>query len=188
MLRPPRVLALLGSGVQAAAHLHALRRVAHFDEVRVWSRTREHAERFARDHGARAMDAQRAVTGADVVVTVTSSHEPVLEGEWLESEAFVVAVGANRPNWRELDDTAMRGVLVVDSREAAARESGDVILSKAQIYAEAGEIIAGNKPPPRGGTIVFKSLGLAVEDIYAAQLVLRAHEADAATRPFRAEG
>jgi thiomorpholine-carboxylate dehydrogenase len=121
-------------------------------------------------------------------VTVTSSREPVLAGEWLADEVLVVAVGANRPDWRELDDVAMRDVVVVDSREAAVRESGDVILSNAPIYAEAGEIIAGRKALPRGGRVVFKSLGLAVEDVFAAQLVLRAHEADAATRPFRAKG
>ena len=95
-----RVLALLGSGVQAEAHLEALSRVRHFDEVRVWSRTPEHAERFAREHGARAMDAESAVRGADVIVTATNAVEPILKGAWLKGGAHVNAVGSPRPTWR----------------------------------------------------------------------------------------
>src|SRR5438046_419076 len=140
-----RVLALLGSGVQAAAHLEALSQVRHFDEVRVWSRTADHAEAFARKHNARAMDAESAVRGADVIVTATNAREPILKGAWLKRGAHVNAVGSPRPTWRELDDDAMANVLVVDSREAVLKESGDVILSKAKIYAEAGEIFAGSK-------------------------------------------
>jgi thiomorpholine-carboxylate dehydrogenase len=165
------VLALLGSGVQARAHLEALAHVRRFDDVRVWSRTAAHAERFAREHGARAMDAESAVRGADVVVTATAALEPILMGRWLEPGAHVNAVGAPRPTWRELDDEAMANVLVVDSREAVSKESGDVILSKAAVYAEAGEIFAGVTPPPTGRTTVFKSVGLAIEDIAAARLV-----------------
>ncbi len=167
-----RVLALLGSGVQAKAHLDALSQVRRFEEVRVWSRTREHAERFAEANGARAMDAEAAVRDADVVVTATSATEPVLRGDWLKPGAHVNAVGAPRPNWRELDDAAMANALVVDSREAVLKESGDVILSKAAIYAEAGEIFAGRVPAPQSQTTIFKSVGLAVEDIAAAQLVV----------------
>jgi ornithine cyclodeaminase/alanine dehydrogenase-like protein (mu-crystallin family) len=167
-----RVLALLGSGVQAQAHLEALRHVCRFEEVRVWSPTAAHAQRFASRHGACAMEAEEAVRGADVIVTVTSSQQPVLRGEWLKRGAHVNAIGACRPNWRELDDAAMRaGVLIVDSRDAALRESGDVILSRAQIFAEAGELFAGTRQAQRETTTVFKSLGLAVEDIAAARLV-----------------
>jgi thiomorpholine-carboxylate dehydrogenase len=178
-LAPPgsRVLALLGSGVQASAHLEALSRVCTFDEVRVWSRTREHAERFAEEHGALAApDAEAAVRNADIIVTATSTQTPVLRGEWLKPGAHVNAIGAARPTWRELDDEAMTSaVLVVDSREAALKESGDVILSNAPIYAEVGEIFAAAKPrPPTGRTTVFKSLGIAVEDIAAASLVYEA--------------
>lgn len=168
-----RVLALLGSGVQAKAHLEALSRVRPFDDVRVWSRTPEHAQRFAMEHNATAKaDAESAVRGADVIVTATNSQEPVLKGSWLKPGAHVNAVGANRPTWRELDDEVMTaGALVVDSREAVLKESGDVILSKAAIYAEAGEIFAGTKPKPASRTTVFKSVGIAVEDIAAARLV-----------------
>jgi thiomorpholine-carboxylate dehydrogenase len=166
-----RVLALLGSGVQAHAHLEALREVCRFEEVRVWSRNAARAQQFADRHGARAMEAEAAVRGADVIVTATSSEQPVLRGEWLKPGAHVNAIGACLPSWRELDDAAMRGSLViVDSREAAVRESGDVILSKAPIFAEAGEVFAGARRVPRESTTVFKSLGLAVEDIAAARL------------------
>jgi len=173
-----RVLAVLGSGVQAHAHVHALAHVGEFDEIRVWSRTADHARRFAREHGAIVMDAEPAVRGADVVVVATSSQEPLLHGAWLKPGAHVNAVGANRPAWRELDDDAMENVLFVDSRAAAAQESGDAIGSKASIYAEIGELFAGNvDAPPRSTTTVFKSLGLAVEDLAAAQLVFHAHAA-----------
>jgi len=166
-----RVLALLGSGVQARAHLEALQQVRHFEEVRVWSRTAEHAERFARLHKTKAMPAESAVRGADVVVTATAALQPILKGAWLKPGAHVNAVGAPRPDWRELDDLAMASTLIVDSREAVLKESGDVILSKAEIYAEIGEIFAGVKPAPVSATTVFKSVGIAVEDIAAAKLV-----------------
>ena len=178
-LTPPesRVLALLGSGVQASAHLEALSRVRRFDEMRVWSRKPEHAQRFADDHDAKAMpNVESAVRDADVIVTATNALEPFLKGSWLKRGALVNAVGSPRPTWRELDNEVMTaGVLVVDSREAVLKESGDVILSKAPIYAEVGELFAGMKPkPPSGTTIVFKSVGIAVEDIAAARLVYEA--------------
>jgi thiomorpholine-carboxylate dehydrogenase len=175
-----RILALLGSGVQAGAHLEALRRVRTFDDVRVWSPTAANAERFATAHGAtRTADAETAVRGADVVVTATSATEPVLRGAWLKAGAHVNAVGATRPAWRELDDAAMANVLVVDSREAALRESGDVILSGAAIAAEAGELFAGKRTIAASQTTVFKSLGLAVEDLAAAKLAYDATAGDA---------
>ncbi len=167
-----RVLAILGSGVQAHSHVEALARIGDFREIRVWSRTPEHAQHFANEHGAVATDAASAVRDADVIVVATSATQPVLKGEWLKRGAHVNAVGANRPQWRELDDAAMRNVLVVDSREGAMQESGDVILSGAEISAEAGELFSGKKQVPRSATTIFKSLGLAVEDLAAAQLVL----------------
>jgi ornithine cyclodeaminase/alanine dehydrogenase-like protein (mu-crystallin family) len=166
-----RVLALLGSGVQAHAHLQALSQVCRFEEVRVWSRTAEHAERFAAQHNLKTMPLEAAVRGADVVVTATNALQPILNGAWLKPGAHVNAVGSPRPDWRELDDRAMANTLVVDSREAVLKESGDVILSKAKIYGEIGEIFAGIKPDPIGATTVFKSVGIAVEDIAAAKLV-----------------
>ncbi len=168
-----KVLAILGSGVQARSHVETLRLVRKFDEIRVWSHTPEHAERFAKEIGAKAMPAEDAVRGADVIVTVTNSKTPVLKGAWLKLGCHVNAVGACRPDWRELDDETMANVVFVDSREAAMKESGDVILSGAEIYPELGEAFAGKIPSRANETTIFKSLGMAVEDIAAALLVYR---------------
>jgi ornithine cyclodeaminase/alanine dehydrogenase-like protein (mu-crystallin family) len=168
-----RVLALLGSGVQAGSHLQALSHVREFSEVRIWSRTAAHADRFAREHGIIAVESpEAAVRGADVVVTATAAHEPILKGAWLQPGAHVNAVGSSRPDWRELDDEAMRNTVVVDSREAAALEAGDVIVSRARVYAEIGEIFDGAKPATPSATTIFKSVGLACEDVAAARLVI----------------
>lgn len=168
-----RVLAVLGSGVQAQSHIDALRFVRQFNEIRVWSRTPAHAEKFAAEVGGKAMSAEEAANGADVVVTVTSSTTPVLKGEWLKPGAHVNAVGACRPDWRELDDAAMQNVVIVDSRAAAHQESGDVILSRAKIQGELGEALAGKVEVDRSRTTIFKSLGMAIEDLASAMLVYR---------------
>ena len=170
-----KVLAILGSGVQARSHVEALRLVRQFEEIRVWSPTRERAERFAKEVGATATSAEEAVRGADVIVTVTSSKAPVLRGVWLKTGCHVNAIGACRPDWRELDDEAMSNVVFVDSREGAMKESGDVILSGAKIYAELGEALAGKVPLRANETTIFKSLGMAVEDIAAAMLVYHSY-------------
>ncbi len=168
------VLAILGSGVQARAHVAALGRVRAFEEIRVWSRTRAHAERFAEEIGGRVMAAEDAVRGADVVVTATATKAPILEGAWLKPGAHVNAIGWGGYTSRELDDAAMANVVVVESREAALDQCGDVILSRAEIYAELGEILAGAKAAPTGQTTVFDSVGIAVEDLAAARLVYEA--------------
>lgn len=168
-----KVAALLGSGALARSHALALRAARPISEIRVWSRNPDNVARCARDiEGVEFSSAEAAVRDADIVCTLTTATEPVLKGAWLRPGAFVAAVGAPRPAWRELDDEAMRNVVVADSREAAAQESGDVILSRAKVYAEIGEILAGTRPPPPpGSTIVFKALGQAVEDAVAARLV-----------------
>jgi ornithine cyclodeaminase/alanine dehydrogenase-like protein (mu-crystallin family) len=169
-----RVLAILGSGVQARTHFQALKLVRNFEEIRIWSRTPKHAERFADDTGAAYTTAEQAVRDADVIVTVTNAAEPVLRGAWLKPGAHVNAVGAVGPKARELDDDAMKNAMVVvESREAALQESGEIMHSGAQIYAELGEVLAGKIPKPQGQTTVFKSLGIAVEDVAAAELVYR---------------
>src|SRR6266404_5237578 len=175
LLAPPdvKVLAILGSGVQARSHNEALRLVRQFEEIHVWSPTNAHAESFAEEIGAKAMSAEDAVRDADVVVTATNSTMSILRGAWLKPGCHVNAVGACRPDWRELDDSAMRNVVFVDSREAAMKESGDVILSGAEIYAELGEALARKVPARANGTTIFKSLGMAVEDIAAALFVYR---------------
>jgi ornithine cyclodeaminase/alanine dehydrogenase-like protein (mu-crystallin family) len=166
------VLALLGSGVQARSHLEALRLVRDFREVRVWSP--RNAAAFAREHGVTAAaSAEAAVRGADVIVTATTSQTPVLHGAWLKPGAHINAVGAPRPDWRELDDeTLRRSRIYVDSRAAAMKESGDMRAAET-IVAEIGEVAAGTQPG-RGAPeeiTLFKSLGLAVEDVATAALV-----------------
>ena len=168
-----KVLAILGSGVQARSHVEALRLVRDLQEIRVWSPTTARAEEFAKEVGAKVMSAEAAVRGADVVVTATSSKMSILQGAWLKPGAHVNAVGACRPDWRELDDDAMANVVFVDSREGAMKESGDIILSDAKIYAELGEALAGKIDNRASETTIFKSLGMAVEDIAAATLVYR---------------
>jgi thiomorpholine-carboxylate dehydrogenase len=113
-----------------------------------------------------------AVRGADTVVVATSSRTPVLRGEWLSDGTHVNAVGACRPDWRELDDDLVRGArLYVESREAATRESGDVMAGT--VVAELGEVVAGTAPGRRTDDEVtlFKSVGVAAEDIATAVLV-----------------
>jgi thiomorpholine-carboxylate dehydrogenase len=175
LLAPPdsKILAILGSGVQARSHAEALGLVRRFEEVRVWSPTKENANQFAKEIDAKSMSPEDAVRGADVVVTATNSKTPVLMGSWLKSGCHVNAIGACRPDWRELDDDAIANVVFVDSREGALKESGDVILSRAKIYAELGEALAGKVPLRANETTIFKSLGMAVEDIAAAMLVCR---------------
>src|SRR5205085_9210567 len=120
--------------------------VRQFEEIRVWSPNKPHAEQFAKEIGAKVMSPEAAVHGADVIVTATSSTVPILQGKWLKPGCHVNAVGACRPDWRELDDDAMRNVVFVDSRAGALQESGDIILSGANIYAELGEALAGKVP------------------------------------------
>ncbi len=181
------VLAIIGSGVQARSHLEALRLVRPVREVRVWSprNARAFAEQF-RIHAAPS--AEEAVRGADIVVVATTSKTPVLFGEWLSPGTHINAVGAARPEWRELDDeTLRRARLYVDSRAAATRESGDVIAAR-WIVAEIGEVIAGIQPGRASADEItlFKSVGVAVEDVVTADLVyhkaLVAFNASAAAR------
>ncbi|HEX4600614.1 MAG TPA: NAD(P)-binding domain-containing protein [Gemmatimonadales bacterium] len=166
-------LAILGSGVQAKSHLAALRLVRSFEEVRVWSP--RHAAEFAQRHGVKAVaTAADAVRGADVVVVAVSATTPVLQGRWLSPGTHVNAIGATRPDWRELDDDLVTTARVfVDSGEAALRESGDVIAAKRAVT-EIGAVVAGTDPGRRSAREItlFKSVGVAVEDVVAAALVL----------------
>ena len=170
-----KTLTILGSGVQARSHLEALRLVRPFGEVRVWSP--RNAERFAQEFNVHAAcSAEEAVRGADVIVVATSAITPILHGEWLAPGAHINAVGATRPNWRELDDEVLRrSTIYVESREPALEESGDVIAAAKELI-EIGEAIAGK----RAGRIsidqvtLFKSVGVAAEDIASADLALKA--------------
>jgi ornithine cyclodeaminase/alanine dehydrogenase-like protein (mu-crystallin family) len=166
------VLALIGSGVQARSHLKALRLVRDFTDVRVWSP--RNADAFAKEHGVTAAaSAEEAVRGASVIVTATGSTTPVLRGEWLSPGAHINAVGAPRPDWRELDDEVLRrSTIFVDSREACMKESGDVIAA-GKIAGEIGEVVASTVAGRRSDDEItlFKSVGLAVEDVVTADYV-----------------
>ena len=168
--RDAKILGILGSGVQARSHMRALTRVRKFEEIRVWSRSHDNALRFAEEVGAQVTTAEEAA-GADVVLTLTSSAVPVLHGRWLKKDAVVCAVGAVTPDRRELDEEAMQGAVVVESREAAMREPGDILLAKAQVSAEIGELLNGAQLDRREKPVVFKSVGIAIEDIATAKLV-----------------
>jgi alanine dehydrogenase len=173
-----QVLGILGSGVQARSHFEALGLVREFREVRVWSPTADHVRQFAAETGARAMEnAEAVVRGADVVVAVTASPTPVIWSEWVEEGAHVIAVGSGLPTQRELDPKlVVRSRLVVDSRAAALKEAGDVVMGIAEGRWTAEHIAAelGERPLRQNDReiTVFKSLGLAVEDLFAAHLVL----------------
>ena len=178
-----RVLAILGSGVQGRAHLMALTGVRKFEEIRVYSPTEAHARALAAagDGLARVVNsAEDAVRGADVVVTATTAREPVLRRDWLEPGAHVNAVGASMPSVRELDvDTVAACALFCDSRESLRNEAGEYLLALEQgaipgenhVRGELGEVLAGSAPGrlDAGELTVFRSLGLAVEDLAAAQ-------------------
>ncbi len=173
-----QVLGILGSGVQARSHLEALRLVRDFSEVRAWSPTAERLRQFSEETGVRAMkSAEEVVRGADVVVTVTPSQTPVVRSEWVEDGAHVIAVGSCLPTHRELDPLLVaRARLIVDSRAAALKEAGDVVMGIAEGRWTAEHIAAelGELPVRRDEReiTVFKSLGLAMEDLFAAHLVL----------------
>jgi ornithine cyclodeaminase/alanine dehydrogenase-like protein (mu-crystallin family) len=171
----PLTLAILGSGVQARAHLQALRLVCEIKEVRVWSRTPSHADAFACETGAVSSPLEEALYGADIVIGVANVSEPLILGKHLSPTAFVAAIAAVGASKRELDNEAMQASIIVESRESALCESGDIIDTGMPIYAELGEILAGNiPPPPSDRRAVYKGLGIAAEDLAAARLVYEA--------------
>lgn len=173
-VQPPTTFGIIGSGVQARAHIRALKHVwPEMREIRIASRNSENAARLAAEMNARAVAPEEAAA-ADVVLTATTSPTPVLLGSWLKPNALVLAVGASTASLRELDDEAMlSSFLVAEARANVERESGDVILSGAKVQAEIGEILINPAAAtiPRDCRIVFKTVGMAVEDITAARLV-----------------
>jgi ornithine cyclodeaminase len=180
-----RVLAILGAGVQGRAHVESLLGVREFEEIRVCSRSDDKARSLA-DLDERASVpscAEDAVRGADVVVTATSSREPVIRREWLAEGAHVNAVGASTPAAREIDTaTVAAAAMFCDSRESVRNEAGEFRLAISEgaiggedhIRAELGEVLAGSQPGRRdaGELTLFRSLGVAIEDIAAAQVAV----------------
>ncbi|MGC8487324.1 MAG: ornithine cyclodeaminase family protein [Clostridia bacterium] len=189
ILAPPEAhsLALLGSGTQAHLHLSALGTVRDINRLWVWSPTPAHREALAAD--ARAMgiraeaseDARTAVTDADIITTLTPARAPILAGEWLRAGVHVNAAGASVPGFRELAaDVVGRAAVYVDWREAALREADDVrlpiedgVVAEAHVKGDLTDLVRGAVPPRPAGTVtLFKSVGLALEDAYAALFVL----------------
>jgi ornithine cyclodeaminase len=177
-------LAIVGSGVQGRSHIEAMRAVRPWARIRIASRTNENAQALADETGAEAAESvEEAVRGADVVVTATNSSEPVLRHEWLKPGAHVNAVGSSVKTARELDTATMAaGSLFVDRRESTLNEAGDYLLAAEEgaigpdhIKAEIGEILIGKHPGRTSPDelTVFKSLGLAVEDLAAAEYVVQ---------------
>ena len=175
-----RVLTILGAGVQGRSHLKALLPVRDFEEVRVYAPSVEHARSMADGRASVAASAEEAVRGADVVVLATSSPEPVISRDWLAPGAHVNAVGASVPSARELDvDTVVACALFCDSRESLRNEAGEYRLAVEQgaiagddhVRGELGEVLAGMADGRRDDEelTVFRSLGLAVEDLAAAE-------------------
>ncbi|MBW2366679.1 MAG: ornithine cyclodeaminase family protein [Deltaproteobacteria bacterium] len=166
-----KTLAMLGAGTQAKSHIEALSHVREFGEIRIWNRTPERAEKLATEVGGRPMSCERAVRDADVVVAATGATEPILNGKWLRPGAKVASVGWGSPDTGELDAKTMSHIVVVDSREGALAESGNIRGLNAEIYAELGEVLDGTRPVNSNDTIVFESIGMACQDIAAATLV-----------------
>jgi len=192
-------LAIIGSGVQARSHLEAYQLVRQLKQVRIWSPKPRSREQFVDDMSdhvpvpiVAAETAEAAVRGADLIVLVTSSPTPVIEDAWVSKGAHVVCVGACRPNQQEMPPALVaRSRLYVDSKAAALLESGDVVMNiaaklfdESHIRGEIGELVLGRVAGRASAddVTVFKSLGMAVEDVVAADLVFRrASESGAGT-------
>jgi ornithine cyclodeaminase len=181
------VLAVIGSGVQARSHVDAIARVRDLRSIRAWSPNPERLETFVRETQPRTgatvtpcASARAAVEGADIVVLATSAREPVIESEWIADGTHVCAVGACRPDQREMDTALVaRARVFVDSRAGARAESGDLLVpmregafDETHILGELGEVLAGLLRGRRSAAevTIFKSLGMAVEDVAAAHL------------------
>jgi alanine dehydrogenase len=183
-------LAILGAGVQARTHIEAIAAVRPLRRVRIWSRNAEHATALAAELRRRfgfpieaAPSAEAAVREADIVATVTASPEPILQRAWLKEGVHINAVGSSIPTSREIDTATMVAArLFVDRRESALAEAGDLLIAMGEgavkgdhVQAELGEVIIGKNPgrrSPRELTL-FKSLGLAVEDVASAAYIAR---------------
>jgi len=189
LARPDTVtVAILGAGTQAASHIEAMLTVRPIERFRVWSRAADKVQAFAKEQAARhgvtveaASDIASAVDGADIVCTTTSAREPILFAEMLEPGMHINAVGASIPSWREIDPGVLPlASLFTDRRESLANEAGEFIhaveeslIPSGLVVPEIGEILAGDHPGRTSETEItlFRSLGLAVEDIASAQLV-----------------
>ncbi len=186
----PKVVAILGAGIQGHSHLWAMCEVREVTRVRVYDHTRTKAEKFKTANESRfripidvAFSAEAAIRGADLIVLATTSPTPIVQWAWLKPGAHINAVGSHAPGARELDsDTVAHARVVVDSREANFAECGDVLIplqegriTRDMVVDEIGEVAAGTKPGRSNPTqvTIYKSVGIAVEDVAAANLIYR---------------
>jgi len=184
------VAGILGAGVQARAHILALNRVRKLEKIKLYSPSRANAVAIRKELAPLvdaaievAGSAEETVRNADLVVTATTAKEPILKLEWLKSGAHINAVGSHRPDLREIDGaTLARAKVIVDSRDAIMAECGDVLLAlkeksitESQIHGEIGEVLAKTKTgrTRRDELTLYKSVGIAIQDVAAANLVYR---------------
>jgi ornithine cyclodeaminase len=185
-----RTLAIIGAGVQARTHLEAIPLVRDIDDVRIVSRTPAKAQALAREGVRVVASVEEAVRGADIIVTATSSREPILKREWIEDGVHINAVGSSIAAARELDsDTVAAALLFVDRRESTVNESGDYLAALREgaigddhIRAEIGDILIGKATGRTSATQItlFKSLGLAVEDLFSAEFLFEKAQRESA--------
>jgi ornithine cyclodeaminase/alanine dehydrogenase len=185
-----RVAAVIGCGVQGKTQAMAVSEACELETIRLFDLSDERMKRFAEEMGPKlgvdvipSSSGAEAVADADVVVTATTSKNPVVYREWLGDRVHVSAIGAFYPDWRELDTaTVSEAKVVVDSREAIMEEAGDILIpisegaiTEDHIHAELGELVIGNKKgrTPEDGLTVFKSVGLAIQDSSVANLVMK---------------
>jgi ornithine cyclodeaminase/alanine dehydrogenase len=184
------VLGMLGAGVQARSHIEALTQVRRLQRIKIYSPTGASAAAIKKDMEPTvkiaidiARNAEEALRDADLVVTATTAKEPIVKPEWLKPGAHINAVGAHRPDMREINGaTLARSKIVVDSREAIMAECGDILLALKEksigenaIHAEIGEVLAGRKPGRSSAAEItlYKSVGIAIQDVATANLVYR---------------
>lgn len=174
------VIAVLGAGNQGHSHAQVMAHVFKDCKIRVWSRRVESSRALVaalESEGIKAevsTSVEDAVKGADVINTCTMASSPILKADWVKNGAHINSVGAPRPDWQELEEGLVREATVyADSKEAALKEAGDIIVSGASVFAEIGEVILGSQPVQKtnNNITIFKSLGLAVEDAVSARLV-----------------
>lgn len=198
--RETPVTGILGAGVQARAHVRALSMVRRITRVRVYSPSgrsaQELKEELEPEVGVKIEpvdSAEEAVRDSDLLVTATTAKEPIISADWLKAGVHINAVGSHRPDFREIDAaTIRRAKVVVDSHAAIMAECGDILLaikegaiSEDHVSAEIGEILAGKKPgrTSAGEITLYKSVGIAIQDVAAARLVYqRALEEKAGVR------
>jgi len=165
------VVTIMGNGVQAYSHAKALAEVTDCEELRLWSRNEAHGKALAEEVGATYFaNAEQAVRDADIVACTTAAKEPIVKGAWLKAGAFVSAVGWNTIDGRELDDAAMANTVIVESYDAARDQAGNIRGSGCEIFAEIGEVYAGTRIVPKGSTVIYDSVGMAIMDVATAKL------------------